>query len=448
MQSAAGLSAQFRSSADRLQEDICALRQSLELHERLHEPSEPHLATVVQSLARSHLPQGVEAACVAPPPVPADEWHAERAAVTRRSAALALALQERDRQLAELTERLECVAREEAQRSARLASSSAELRRHAAALHMPAPESLELTPSGVLSLLGAAQRAHAAELGAAQLEARRLALEVQRAESQALQVSRERSTAEEALGSQAAVLAELERRHAQEQDAAAQRVAALEAENGSLLRAAHRRLDDEQAGLQRLLSRLGVSDAEELEATVARLSTMASSVPSLEAFVRQVCAVVYGDGLAYVEDGAPKSAIAVPPILRAWTSRLRERERLEQFRAVVAHELARLPGARLPRGCSDAVLAAALRVAVSAEQRRQNGSFGRVHADIVAHLQVLFDVPVLAGAIPKLSKVHSSLQELSTFARTLRMLLGLQPSTPLHAVYDCVRVLAGQPREV
>ncbi len=178
---------------------------------------------------------------------------------------------------------------------------------------------------------------------------------------------------------------------------------------------------------------------------------MVASVPQLEAYVQETCGVVYGDGLPFV--AGARSARAVPAILRSWVQQLRTCTQLQQFHDVVLQQVARRPGARLPRGASDAQVVAAVREAVAAQTRLDSSSDGgavvsseqaAAMAAIVAHLQLLFEVPTLAGAIPRLSRLHSSLSEAATFTRSLRQVLGLDASTPPHVVLDRVRALAGQ----
>ncbi len=129
--------------------------------------------------------------------------------------------------------------RDEEARVSRAAQEAAELRRQAARLGLPVDaEALDLTPTGVLALLGGLQRAHDAQLSAVQQEAQRLALEVHAAETQALQSSnKQQSAAEQArvhAAAQATELVELQSRHAELQHAAEQRLAAMQQRVASL----------------------------------------------------------------------------------------------------------------------------------------------------------------------------------------------------------------------
>lgn len=203
--------------------------------------------------------------------------------------------------------------------------------------------------------------------------------------------------------------------------------------------------------------------AAELRPLVARLRAMAAAAPRLEAFVAAVCDAVFGArGAPFVPDGTPRAASAVPAVLAAWARDLRALAPLRALREAVAGEVARAPGgAALPRGATDAQLAAAVRGAVDGQLRFAacccaaapgpdgggggGGGLGAAHhaaaASIVAHLRLLFDIPSLAGCVPRLSGLRSELAEGATAARELRGLLGLPPAAPLHAVVDRVAQL-------
>lgn len=177
-------------------------------------------------------------------------------------------------------------------------------------------------------------------------------------------------------------------------------------------------------------------------------------MPVMHAFVRDVCDIVAA-GAPLVDDNvALQSARDVPVVLKGWLKRVRDAQQLQGFRDAVATTLARRPGAAALRRASDAQLVAAIVDGVAAQQRVQiaDATFvlkERVAAmeAIVSHLQLLFDVPALAGAIPCLTRVHAKLSEAQNFNKALRTALGMDSRALPHELLERVRRLAGQPPE-
>jgi hypothetical protein len=454
------LSAYFRESSERLKEELGSLSRSLEHLQSLPRnallsPAETGVDTVEGDAAPAWPTQPA-----APTPgrytdatAPGPPGSAERLHFTQRSHQLEHVLKERDARIQELALELEGVREEEDARTA-------DLRR---LLDLPS-DGQELTAS-VASALLALRSNHEAKLMAVRLEADNLARELRRAQAELAQSHQRCAVAEGKLMDEAAhhesALRQLEERHSGVEEEcrsllrqAQGRIQELEGDNHRTLMVLHQHaaMHDAEATMQRLFATLGVRDADELASTYAKLQVMMSGVPALQAFVRDVCDIV-ASGSASVDGAAAlRSAHDVPAHLRRWLANLHELSALQAFRDAVAIALARRPGANSLRHASDALLVAAIGDGVAAQLRLQRADSAlvikeRVAAleDIVTHLQLLFDVTALAGAIPCLSRVHSKLNEATTFMNSLREGLGMGSNAPAHEMLRRVRHLAGRP---
>ena len=454
------LSAHFRESSERLKEELGSLSRSLE-----HLQALPRHALLFPA---EGLDEGGEDAApawptqpAAPTPgrytdaaAPAPPGSAERLHFTQRSHQLELVLKDRDARIQELTLELEGVREEEDARTATLRRL----------FGLPS-DGQDLT-AGVASALMALHSDHEAELMAVRLEADNLARELRMAQEQLAQSRQRCAAAESKLVDEAArhksALRRLEERHSGVEEEcrsllrqAQGRIQELEGDNHRTLMVLHQHaaMHDAEATMQRLFATLGVRDADELASTYAKLQVMVSGVPALQAFVRDVCDIVASGNASVDGAAALRSAHDVPALLKRWLANLHELSALQAFRDAVSIALARRPGANSLRHASDAVLVAAIGDGVAAQLRLQKADSAlvikeRVAAleEIVTHLQLLFDVPALAGAIPCLSRVHSKLNEATTFMNSLRDGLGMGAAPP-HEILKRVRHLAGQPVE-
>ena len=474
------LSAHFRESSERLKDELGSLQRSLEHLQAL--PRHTLLFPAAEALDEEDEEDAAPAwptQPAVPPPgrytdAAAPPGSAERLHFTQRSHQLELALkvrrarvllvrrltlntcsaraQERDARIQELALELESVRGAEDARTV-------DLRR---LLGLPS-DGQDLTAS-VAAALMSLRSDNEAQLMAVRLQADNLARELRQAHEELAQSRQRCAAAEGRLVDEEArhesALRRLEERHSSvEQEChallrqAQARISELEGDNHRTLMVLHQHaaMHDAEATMQRLFTTLGVRDADELASTYAKLQVMASGVPALQAFVRDVCDIV-ASGSASADGTALRNAHDVPAMLRRWVANMDKLRQLQAFRDAVAIALARRPGANSLRHASDAQLAAAIGDGVTAQLRLQKADGAlvikeRVAAleEIVTHLQLLFDVPALAGAIPCLSRVHAKLSEATTFAKSLREGLGMGSAAPTHEILKRVRQLAGQP---
>lgn len=326
------------------------------------------------------------------------DWRSERAELTRRCAALEQALGEREARLD--------VMRKEADARLEAGDELLTIQAESAAASIRATE----------EAAGRALR----EIEARLLHAR---AEAQHADSLAAEarLATEARLVEQAEGHAAAM-----RLHDRRIVTAEARAETMSAEN-ELLRSRVAELSV-HAGATSLLNDLRASlgniEVSDVQAVVVRLQTsaliwarhyaytiltsyaVAASVNSLEAFVQNVCDVVFrGRGSAF--SGELKTARQVPIVLTRWLDELSSAEPLRALRDVIMLELGRQPAGKLPRAASNAQVASAVREAVDGQLRlaafatpsgtQHSALHQETVASIVSHFQLLFDVPALAG---------------------------------------------------
>jgi hypothetical protein len=361
--------------------------------------------------------------------------------------------QERDAHILALTAQLDSLRREED-------TKTAVWRRHLMLLGLPSEvqNDNDSDESVVAYLLS--WRSHVnAELTTARNEAEVLARELHLARESTAQLQAQHSVTEAKTVADAArytsSLAALEKKHAymlQEYSALLQqaqsRIHELEEETHRMLQAAHKSANMESE-MQQLFDKLEVRDANELVTAHAKLQDALAAVPSMVACLRDVCDIIASSAPLVDSDMTIRTARDAPAVLKHWVARLRDTKRLDAFREAVALALAKRPGASSMRRASEAELLTAIAEGVTAHQRihAADSTFLRRERNAqmeaaISHMQLLFDIPSLAGVIPCMTRVHAKLCEAATFHKDLREALRIDSAAPPHAVLQQVRRLA------
>ena len=227
--------------------------------------------------------------------------------------------------------------------------------------------------------------------------------------------------------------------------------------------------------LQTVCRELSVSDISDIKPALDKLKAVMTTVPRMERFISDVCSFVFQkakrvtDEHNNVSQGDKPMIEEILPILKSWWEGLQQGVNLDNFRRAVNSELSRresmlqtvfLNSGNKPTQDTDGnvftitygggvwpesektgkicdVIRDMVDFQVDAMKQKNNfvslQTFIRDNPDemtnrILSHIQYMFGVQSLEGLIPKLNKIYIFTQELSTFTRSMRDVLGISTS--------------------
>lgn len=210
---------------------------------------------------------------------------------------------------------------------------------------------------------------------------------------------------------------------------------------------------------------LQLAEATQLPASLRKVRLALSALPKMEAFIRDVCALVLYEsppgGARTDRPRAPGAPQEVLEALRNWAVQLREWRSLQDFMLALSRQLrnraTQEDSGTGPIGVplAPSELLEAVRELVANERRslraidnfeqadlrvERNAEAGELLAKLLKHFQKLFDVrDGTAGVLPKMNELYLHTHELQNFMQVLRTMLGLEPTATIHTILSTVR---------
>ena len=210
---------------------------------------------------------------------------------------------------------------------------------------------------------------------------------------------------------------------------------------------------------------LQLAEATQLPASLRKVRLALSALPKMEAFIRDVCALVLYEsppgGARTDRPRAPGAPQEVLEALRSWAVQLREWRSLQDFMLALSRQLRNRAAVEdsgagpigVPLAPSE--LLEAVRELVANEKRslraidnfeqadlrvERNADAGELLAKLLKHFQKLFDVrDGTAGVLPKMNELYLRTHELTNFMQVLRTMLGLEPTATIHTILSAAR---------
>ncbi|KAG0621672.1 hypothetical protein M758_3G039400 [Ceratodon purpureus] len=199
--------------------------------------------------------------------------------------------------------------------------------------------------------------------------------------------------------------------------------------------------------LSKICQLLELDEPSFIVETLESLLVLVSAVPRMEQFVSDVCDVVFCDGQNWSppsndEDaGANRTPEAVPAILKSWLQKLEESSELLSFKDTIVgmlwgrgeknSELEPESSCRVVIGCVKNLIDVEQDYLATKASYSDAGAIVKAEPQkllhrIVAHFQMLFEVPKLEGVMTVMNSVYIKCTEYHNFARALSSMLGLE----------------------
>uniref|UniRef100_A0A7I4CIW0 Centrosomal protein of 70 kDa n=1 Tax=Physcomitrium patens TaxID=3218 RepID=A0A7I4CIW0_PHYPA len=209
---------------------------------------------------------------------------------------------------------------------------------------------------------------------------------------------------------------------------------------------------------------LELDDPSFIVETLESLLVLVSAVPRMEQFVTDVCDVVFCDGqnwsqLSNEDSGVDRTPEAVPDILKSWLQKLEESTKSSEsfdlltFKENIISMLLKRSdeNSELDPGIDNRVVIGCIKNLIDVEKDYLTTKSSYSDADaiinsepqkllhrVIAHFQMLFEVPKLEGVMAVMNTVYIKCTEYHNFAIALSSMLGLDkeegPNTIISAV--------------